>query len=1086
MRRLAAFFVCALAIIGALPFEAHADEVESDPPPAFTSFALNGEAHGAVISSTTPSVDIEVNAPEEAYFTRLYICPEDAEPCNQGSATKFFSPNATTTAFSRTWDGEMSGGGFAPAGEYHIVVRFFRYTLSPDAFEESAPFFITILEEEEDDADDEDEEEESDDDEDDESDNAPPGFPGGDFVCCFIDSDLSVTIGGTTFEGPEGVFDFFETFPPPAAIAGDAIENPSTTLTVTFRERENPDVPGQIRTVFDAPVPAERGVYVLHRIVSDPTPENGPEGDTIFPGVNFSMVHAPIPANDGDPDTIESATITFPDLPPAFGDPSAPSGEYHISVFEYPETKFVSNLDTDAFTEEPYTDADFLHYYEWQFVDYDFFEGNTPEYANYSPENEAAFTIAYTAASGPVYQECCSSVVFLPGIKGSVLKTGSDTLWPPSIGNIPDFTEDILQLALDPITGESVNIVTVDGILNNFYSTQIYSGFSSFMDTLTGIDLETGTSTIKAWEPFAYDWRFSPEKIVADGDMILRLEALAEDSDTGQITIVAHSMGGLVGKELIRQLEANGKGSLIDAFVMVGSPQLGTPQAIASLLHGDDEGIAGGLIVDASHIRTVAQYMPSAYLLLPSMEYFARVADASVIFNENASFTKPWRDFWGSSLNQYLNFFSFVTGGGVAREKPSATTLRIPAVLNPDLLVAANATHTTLDSYEFPDFVRVVQVAGWGIPTTKAIEYKTKHLVQNYQLVPTREGDKTVVYPSAISNVAQNLFFNLDSFNNLPDAPDFQHRDLLSAPPIQTLLQSVFEGKSIEESEFITSSKPSVLNLDDQILVRTNSPVILGVYDEFGNFTGIDPSQDLNSAVLFITEDIPGSSFLLSGDSQSLFLPEGGVYTFIYQGTDDGETTVEIGVFSNDQEAITQTFTDILTTASTTASFSISLSGETTIEIDHDSDGTTDEMILSDEAQVAQETDEPESEPTTSTSPVSSGGGGGPIWNTFSASTIPPRKDAEGTTTTPAVIQSAGSAVATADEEIRQISETLASQSIQGKEQISTLDKEMLSPPLTTTSGQTATAIQSGWYDIFINFIQDTLASFKEFIRGFF
>lgn len=53
---------------------------------------------------------------------------------------------------------------------------------------------------------------------------------------------------------------------------------------------------------------------------------------------------------------------------------------------------------------------------------------------------------------------CCSSVLFLPGIKGSILEKGSDTLWPPTF-----FSNDISQLALTS-SGESVNDVHTDGI----------------------------------------------------------------------------------------------------------------------------------------------------------------------------------------------------------------------------------------------------------------------------------------------------------------------------------------------------------------------------------------------------------------------------------------------------------------------------------------------------------------------------------------------------------------------------------------------------------------------------------------------
>src|SRR3989338_3774023 len=91
--------------------------------------------------------------------------------------------------------------------------------------------------------------------------------------------------------------------------------------------------------------------------------------------------------------------------------------------------------------------------------------------------------------------DCFSNVLFLPGIKGSVLEKGSDTLWPPTIFSV----NDVSQLALTE-DGESVNDIHTDGILNTFStpisSTPIYSPFSSFMDSITG-----DNKLIKKWLP---------------------------------------------------------------------------------------------------------------------------------------------------------------------------------------------------------------------------------------------------------------------------------------------------------------------------------------------------------------------------------------------------------------------------------------------------------------------------------------------------------------------------------------------------------------------------------------------------------
>jgi len=544
-------------------------------------------------------------------------------------------------------------------------------------------------------------------------------------------------------------------------------------------------------------------------------------------------------------------------------------------------------------------------------------------------------------------QDCSSNVLFLPGIKGSVLKVNNDTVWPPSF-----WSDDLPELALTT-GGDSVNPVVVDGVLETFYGTPIYSGFTAFMDELVA----SGTTT-EEWKAFPYDWRFSPERILADGiqtptgivDTIEEIKTLAARSGTGKVTIIAHSMGGLLGKAIIKKLQDEGKENLIDSFIMIGTPQLGTPQAAASLLHGDDEGILAGFIVDSAMVRKIVQNFQSTYDLLPSPRYFDEVAEPIIVFDPNAVFTQAWRDYWGPAIDNYAEFFSFITGGGVSRTDPDFSQLHIPEILRTDLVEHARDFHAVYDTYAFPDSIRVVQVAGWGLPTVKAIEYKTRHFRQNYEPLFTREGDRTVVYPSAISSVAdETYFFNIFDYNDT-STPDVQHRNLLDATAVKDLILSVLKGDTIAEIGFITETKPPVSEVGDQLIVSTHSPVILGAYDEDGHFSGINQNQDLGVDVLLITEDIPGSTFLAFGDSQYLFLSKEGSYTVAFSGTGSGPTDVDIENFTNDTPTLVATYSDIPVTASTSATFIANSASpqDAHIQIDSNSDGQVDIYIAPD------------------------------------------------------------------------------------------------------------------------------------------
>jgi len=57
--------------------------------------------------------------------------------------------------------------------------------------------------------------------------------------------------------------------------------------------------------------------------------------------------------------------------------------------------------------------------------------------------------------------------------------------------------------------------------------------------------------------------------------------------------------------------------NLVDKIIFVAVPEIGTPQSLPSLLHGDGEEIANGLIMSASTARGLGVNMPSATLSCP-------------------------------------------------------------------------------------------------------------------------------------------------------------------------------------------------------------------------------------------------------------------------------------------------------------------------------------------------------------------------------------------------------------------------------------------------------------------------------------
>ena len=112
---------------------------------------------------------------------------------------------------------------------------------------------------------------------------------------------------------------------------------------------------------------------------------------------------------------------------------------------------------------------------------------------------------------------------------------------------------------------------------------------------------------------FPYDWRLNLK------DTIIKLEEKIQDikyqNDTQKIDIVAHSMGGLLIKDYIREYGD----SSIDKLIFVGTPHIGAPKAGKTILEGDRLGIPW---LNTESVKTVAQNSPALYQLIPNEKYF--------------------------------------------------------------------------------------------------------------------------------------------------------------------------------------------------------------------------------------------------------------------------------------------------------------------------------------------------------------------------------------------------------------------------------------------------------------------------------
>ena len=219
-------------------------------------------------------------------------------------------------------------------------------------------------------------------------------------------------------------------------------------------------------------------------------------------------------------------------------------------------------------------------------------------------------------------------LVVIPGFIGSELYRGETLLWPnlrrmvrcPK-SQIQEYWEDaevrgmIRQLAVIPglIKAESF------GSLTNFLTQDL--GYESGKDLLE----------------FPYDWRSDNRKTARLLARAIRQWRQQLDRPADRITLIAHSMGGLVAR---LYLQHHGGAEAVEQVIFLGTPHKGSANSLLFLLTGRTELRLGGpgalrLSMKLRRVREIVQGFASAYQLLPTED---------TVFFEDGSAFRPMDD----------------------------------------------------------------------------------------------------------------------------------------------------------------------------------------------------------------------------------------------------------------------------------------------------------------------------------------------------------------------------------------------------------------------------------------------------------
>jgi hypothetical protein len=443
------------------------------------------------------------------------------------------------------------------------------------------------------------------------------------------------------------------------------------------------------------------------------------------------------------------------------------------------------------------------------------------------------------------------------------------------------------------------------------------------------------------------------------------------------VTIIAHSNGGLVTKALIQKLHDINDPLYddIDNAILVAVPQLGTPEAVSNILHGDTIGY-GGVVMSAERFRDLARNMPGAYQLLPSRNYMTSagesVATPFVTF-ENGTATAAFTAAYGNTITDTDSLGKFLRGDD-GRGTPSYKDLNSPTVLSATLLADATHAHALIDDvWQFSTGTMVYQIAGWGEPTLAELHYRTVQscdridtiTVNGYRRyycglwgshltldpIEVLDGDGTVVVPSALAlststERVKRFWVDLFAYNDPTFGTNRKHKDILEIPNLREFIkEKVFLSRD-KSLDFISTSTPSSKASGHQLVFTLHSPLSLSFTDTLGRSIGSSTSTSQDAI-----NKVPGASYRRYGDVQRLSIPASATGTLYLRGIEDGSFTLDICEMRKNEIFATTSFQGIISASTTVAMMTIDPMSPAIssgiLSIDRDGDGVVEETLHS-------------------------------------------------------------------------------------------------------------------------------------------
>jgi len=482
-------------------------------------------------------------------------------------------------------------------------------------------------------------------------------------------------------------------------------------------------------------------------------------------------------------------------------------------------------------------------------------------------------------------------ILFVPGLLGTRAYQYNKEIWPNALRIVFDGDDNFLDvLELDSYFNSSNlnlefrEVIKTEPLLD--YSQGLINEFKN-----RGYAADDGQEG-QNFFTFPYDWRYGVTGKNPDGktnsDLLKeKIDQLAQNSPNGKVHVIAHSLGGLVAKKYI----VDNPDSKIGKMIFVGVPNLGSPDAIQTLLSGNDFKIPG---LNPEEMRKISYNMPAAYDLLAGKNYYDHVGSYLGLLTQSTDMSRM--DY--RTLNH------------------EDSQLYLRSRLNKNGLVASGALRTAeFDFYDVrPRVTAAYNIVGCKSKTLLYASGNTPGLPPSSQPRPIISGDDTVPFESGDSIPIDN-----DKAFYLPLA---EHGKMPSNESIRKMILAIIEGTSVPQKIISRATLQSNISLCqlDGVAYEAKSPLDITVTDPTGKILlGVDSDGN-------IRYEIPGASYENIDGHKYVYLPSeyDGLYDVNLKGTGTGTFTFIKKEINNGQIDTAKIFNDIPVTPDFSAKLEVS------------------------------------------------------------------------------------------------------------------------------------------------------------------